>query len=235
MGKARNIILSTLFFFSSGNTFLLAADLSESWESYQKGVLEEQAHFSGWCPSAKAQHIMNILLANESKICVELGVYGGSSFYPIAATLAFKEEGIAYAIDPWTHEDCLVGYDEGDEKIRNFWGKTDLEGIMNKFIEKMHLLGLDSTYVLMRMTSARAYSQFDDASIDFIHIDGNHSEQSAVFDVKHWLPKVKSGGIVCFDDAWWSSTQPAIKILLTECDIMPESSPKWQYIFLRKR
>jgi len=72
-------------------------------------------------------------------------------------------------------------------------------------------------------------------AIDFLHIDGDHREASAVSDVENWLPKVKTGGIICIDDAWWESTQKAVEMLLVECDIMPESHPQWQHIFLRKR
>ena len=87
----------------------------------------------------------------------------------------------------------------------------------------------------MRRTSEQTYSYFADESIDFLHIDGNHSEESSVFDVTYWLPKVKKGGVICFDDAWWESTQKAIKLLLQDCDLMEESSPKRQYIFVKKR
>jgi hypothetical protein len=162
-------------------------------------------------------------------------VFGGSSFFPIVSALAFKKQGIAYAIDPWSNDACLEGYEGMNPDHFKYWGTVNLEGVMKKFIEKMHNNDLDSFYEIMRISSSEAYLKFDNESIDFIHIDGNHSEQSAIFDVVHWLPKVKKKGIICFDDAWWKSTQPAIKILLKECDIMKESSPKWQYIFLQKR
>ncbi|MGC1879177.1 MAG: class I SAM-dependent methyltransferase [Rhabdochlamydiaceae bacterium] len=214
---------------------LHSVPILDDWDAYQIEVLKEQPNFPGWCPKEKAKQIMNLLLSNPSDACVELGVYGGSSFFPIVSTLAFKNQGIAYAIDPWTNDLCLEGYEEKDEAHAKYWGKVDLDKVMNKFIKKMHENGLDSRFQIMRTSSAQAYLQFDDESIDFIHIDGNHSEQSAIFDVQHWLPKVKKNGIICFDDAWWQSTQSAIKIMLNECDLMSESSPKWQYIFLRKR
>ncbi len=214
---------------------LCSLTFSADWDTYQGEVLKEKPSFPGWCPDDKAQHIMNLLLTNHSKVCVELGVFGGSSFFPTAAALAYKKQGIVYAIDPWNNEACLEGYEEKNDDHYKYWSTVNLSKIMNMFVEGMHKNGLDATYCIMRMSSAQAYLHFDDQSIDFIHIDGNHSEQSAVFDVEHWLPKVKKGGIICFDDAWWKSTQPAIKIMLKECDMMEESSPKWQYIFLRKR
>jgi predicted O-methyltransferase YrrM len=228
-------ICISLLMWAFENASLYSVPLSEDWDAYQSDVLNEHSHFSGWCPKDKAIHIMNLIRTNNAQVCVELGVFGGSSFFPIASALAFNKQGIAYAIDPWANEACLEGYEEMNGDHHKYWGNVNLDKLMYKFIEGMHKNGLDSKYLIMRMSSAQACLHFDDESIDFIHIDGNHSEQSAIFDVEHWLPKVKKGGIICFDDAWWKSTQPAIKIMLKECDTMKESSPKWQYIFLRKR
>lgn len=229
------LILWFLLGFVCGHSPLCSLTISKDWDAYQDEVLKEKPNFPGWCPDDKAQHIMNLVLTNNSKICVELGVFGGSSFFPTAAALAYKKQGIIYAIDPWNNEHCLEGYEEMTSDHYKYWSTVNLNKIMNMFIEGMHKNGLDATYCMMRMTSAKAFLHFDNEFIDFIHIDGNHSEQSAIFDVEHWLPKVKKGGIICFDDAWWESTQSAIQILLKECDLMEESSPEWKYIFLRKR
>ena len=223
-------------FFTWVTASLHSVPVSKDWESYQNEVLKEHPRFPGWCPQDKAKHLMDLLLANSSNICVEVGVFGGSSFFPIASTLAIKKTRLVYAVDAWSNEPCLEGYEKKEEDNHyKYWGSVDLSNVMHKFVEGMHKNGLDAFYLIMRMTSAQAHVYFENESIDFIHIDGNHSEQSAIFDVEHWLPKVKKGGIVCFDDAWWKSTQPAIKLLLNQCEIMPESSPKWQYLFLRKK
>ena len=232
-------MLNVVMFFClllCSNNYLFSIASSDEWIEYQNCVLPEQKNFSGWCPLEKAKRIMDVILNNNSEICVEGGVYGGSSFFPLAAALSFKKQGMAYAIDPWYNDPCLEGYQKDvDEKIFNYWGKIDLEKTMHKFIKDMSRNDLDSNYTLMRLCSAEAAPLFEDASIDFLHIDGNHSEVASVNDVNTWLPKVKSGGVICFDDSWWESTQKAIKILLESCDLMiNESSQKNQYIFLRK-
>ncbi len=225
--------VSKIFFL----TFLICsfACFSDEWNDYQQKILLEQPHFSGWCPAEKAKKIMNILHTRPSNVCVELGVFGGSSFFPIAATLAYKKQGVAYAIDPWDNGPCLEGNEHWKEQKNTYWEKIDLNKVMNKFIADMRRNELDGSYILMRMNSEQASSSFENESIDFLHIDGNHSEKLSVADVTQWLPKVKKGGVICFDDAWWQSTQKAIQLLLLECDIMKESSPKWQYIFVEKR
>lgn len=229
------IMLLGLFLCSSNSLFSIPS--SDEWEQYQNWALEEQKNFSGWCPQEKAKRIMDVIFNNSSEICVEVGVYGGSSFFPIAAALAFTKHGMAYAIDPWYNNPCLEGYQKDvDEKIFKYWGKIDLEKVMQKFIKDMRRNDLDSNYTVMRCCSSEAAPLFEDASIDFLHIDGNHSEEASVNDVITWLPKVKSGGVICFDDAWWESTQKAIKLLLESCEFLKnESSKTNQYIFLRKQ
>jgi hypothetical protein len=233
-------LLKVLMLFLCYGNVLFSVPHYEDWKHYQKWALQEQQNqnkFPGWCSRGKAQRIMDILLNNSSDVCVEVGVYGGSSFFPIAATLAFKKQGMAYAIDPWENTPCLEGYQEDEDKnIFNYWGKIDLVKVMQKFINSMHENGLDANYTLLRLTSNEAALLFEDSSINFLHIDGNHSELASMNDVVTWLPKVKSGGIICFDDAWWASTQKAIKFMKESCDLMKkDSSSQGQYIFLRKR
>lgn len=228
-------LITTLCYLTLISSSLCAGTPAEEWANYKKKVLLEQPNFPGWCPDHKAERIMNLIYANPSDICVEVGVFGGSSFFPLVSAMSYKKQGIAYAIDPWDNAACLVGYEAANDEHKKYWGTTDLIRVMNKFMEGMHKNSLDSHYAILRMTSDKAVALFDDESIDFLHIDGNHSEKSALFDVTNWVPKVKKGGIICFDDAWWKSTKPAVMLLLKHCDTMKESSPHWQYLFLRKK
>ena len=41
---------------------------------------------------------------------------------------------------------------------------------------------------------------FEDNSIDAIYIDGNHSYEAVIEDIKNWSPKVKQGGLIIGDD-----------------------------------
>jgi len=62
------------------------------------------------------------------------------------------------------------------------------------------------------MTSEE-YSNIINYEIDILHIDGNHEEESSCKDVELYLPRVKKGGYVWFDDANWHQTQKAINLL----------------------
>src|ERR1700722_20147995 len=126
-----------------GPVVLNGEEVSEDWKAHQEMALKEKLNFPGWCPEEKAKRIMNLLLSNPSDVCVEIGVYGGSSFFPMASVLAFKKNGIAYAVDPWVNAACVEGYEETSNHNK-YWGSVDLEKTMNTFIKGMHKNGLDA-------------------------------------------------------------------------------------------
>jgi len=54
--------------------------------------------------------------------------------------------------------------------------------------------------VIHRQHSKDAAEKFENESLDFVYIDGNHSYLACMEDLKAWYPKVKSGGILSGDD-----------------------------------
>jgi len=48
--------------------------------------------------------------------------------------------------------------------------------------------------------SALAYSRFENESIDFVYIDGNHSFNYVLMDILLWLPKIRKGGVISGHD-----------------------------------
>jgi len=53
---------------------------------------------------------------------------------------------------------------------------------------------------IIRKTSTDAVEEFEDNSIDFIFIDGNHAYEYVLNDMEKYYPKLKYGGIMCGDD-----------------------------------
>ena len=45
-----------------------------------------------------------------------------------------------------------------------------------------------------------ALDQFEDQSIDLLHIDGSHEYETIRKDFENWLPKVKKGGRILIHD-----------------------------------
>lgn len=188
------------------------------WKSYQSQVLSHSREILGWCSEIKAKRMMDLIYRVQPELCVEIGVFGGSSIYPTASALKFLNHGEVIAIDPWDVSHCLEGYKPGSPK-HQFWSikQERIESVYLGFIQMLKDFALDQYCRVMRMPSMDGVHNFDDESIDILHIDGNHSEEIALKDVQMYLPKVKKGGYIWFDDAHYPETHRAWKFLSLHC------------------
>jgi predicted O-methyltransferase YrrM len=205
---------------------------NQDWEQNKKEVLlyQEEQYILGWCSREKAEKLMDLIFDTHPKICVEIGVFGGSSIYPTASALKYLKNGIVYAIDPWSKEECLKGYAPGDPNY-GWWDMLDQEKIYEGFQAMLNRFDLASFCKTLRMTSEQAVLQFQDETIDILHIDGNHTEQVALADARMFLPKVKKGGYIWFDDANWSTTNKAVQYLIENCSLDEARSTSACFLF----
>lgn len=63
---------------------------------------------------------------------------------------------------------------------------------------------------IIRDSSIEAAKTFKD-KVDFVFIDGDHTEEAVYSDTKAWLPHVKPGGIICGHDWGRYGVEPAVK------------------------
>jgi len=54
-----------------------------------------------------------------------------------------------------------------------------------------------------RLRSADAAPLFPDEHFDWIYIDGDHSYEAVIQDLRLWHPKIKKGGLLAGDDYTW--------------------------------
>jgi len=189
---------------------------------FQTYLNEHHKNVEGWCSPTKAQKLYNYIIERKPELCLEIGVFGGSSLIPQALALSENNNGLIVGIDPWSNDVAIEGMENDNNK--EWWHKVDMAYILNslnQFIEKFKL----QSYVdLIKDKAENIYDNFKDNSIDIIHIDGNHSEESAFKDAFYYLPKVKDNGIIFFDDIHWSekpgqiSTKKAHDFLLKHCE-----------------
>jgi cephalosporin hydroxylase len=187
--------------------------VDRSWDLYKKQTLQFQEQIPGWCSLEKAEKMMQLIYDTHPGTCVEIGVFGGSSVYPTAKALKYLNAGVVHAIDPWSKEECLEGY-TSDDLHYQWWASIDLATVLQNFMHMLKSYRLNDHCNVMRMSSREALSYFTDESIDILHIDGNHSEASALADVQMFFPKLKKGGYLWFDDVNWSSTSKAVEYLM---------------------
>lgn len=175
----------------------------------------------GWCCAEKAKKMYDLITLENLQLCVEIGVFGGSSFFPQAIAMSKKKSGFVFGVDPWS-TDCALE-DMTNEANKNWWSSLDLNSIYSNFLKTMTKYGVNNFCKIFRDKSSNVVSNFEDNTIDMLHIDGNHCERLALEDAVFYLPKVKSGGYIFFDDTTWiesgtvASTQKGLLHIQKSC------------------
>lgn len=134
------------------------------------------------------------------KVGAEIGVFEGAL---TRALLTRIPDLKLYGIDLWEN---YIGYKED-------LAAKALEGAYEKAQENVR--GFDCT--LLKGWSNEIVKQFEDESLDFVYIDGNHKFEYVIEDIALWSPKVRKGGIVAGHDYKdWSNTSRWISMQVKE-------------------
>src|SRR3990167_6389147 len=165
----------------------------------------------GWCTSTKASILIDLIYLLKPDKIVEIGVWGGKSLVPMGCALKANEKGIVVGIDPWKNEESIKGQSKTN---REYWQAVDHVGVMEALNQKISAFSLNKYISLVRDTSENAAPIYD---IDILHIDGNHSVESALIDLRKWVPLVKKGGLVIFDDMYWAGQKEPVEWLNSHC------------------
>lgn len=139
-------------------------------------------------PSAWLGHIPFgtwLVGTTKPRVLVELGTHYGHSYFAFCKSV--QSNGLAtrcYAVDTW----------RGDLHAGQY---TDdiYKGVIQH--NNRHYQAFSH---LLRMTFDEAAAQFDDGSIDLLHIDGLHTYEAVRHDFETWLPKLSTRAVVLFHD-----------------------------------
>lgn len=163
---------------------LVFKNMKENMIQYLKGT---------WCSEEKVRLLMDLVYVTQPRVCVEIGVLTGSSILPVAATLAYLEQGSVMAIDAWSNAIAIRNMDL-DDPNRAWWSTVDMEGAYKLFESRLSLYGLINYCDVIREDSKSAAKLVEE--IDFLHLDGDYTEKGSLEDVQIYLPKVKPGGYI---------------------------------------
>lgn len=186
-------------------------DRIEGTIKVKKVAFQAMDQLEGWCSKFKAGVLIDLVLMLKPDTVVEIGVFGGKSLVPMAIACKANQKGSVIGVDPWS-TDCSI---EGMDGVNyDWWGTIDHQAILQGLRDKIIQFGLAGQIALVQSSSESAPSF---GTIDILHIDGNHSEQAAVFDVAKWVPFVRTGGVVIMDDINWGGPKIAIELLEESC------------------
>jgi cephalosporin hydroxylase len=209
------------------------AHAQESVEELKQKVESILPNLLGWCSKEKAFHFMDLVLETKPDVYVEIGVFGGSSVFPVASTLKFLGKGIIIAIDPWDKAEFIKYFDPIEDRDHiTWWSKVDMDQVYFSYLNMLSRNKLTDYVVTMKTTSEKAAQVM--RPIDILYIDGNHKEEVSSKDVMLYLPKVKPGGYIWMDDCLWLDTQKAVNMLFDNCDVI-KSIDNGNCILFRKR
>jgi Methyltransferase domain len=151
----------------------------------------------GWCDIDKAITLSAIVLAFRPELSVEIGVYGGSSFLPIALAHMQIGKGKAIGIDPWSAE--IAAREQKGDDHKNWWIRQDMNKVHNDFMARIAQHKLQPFTEIIRKESQHVEPP---EKIGLLHVDGSHVEM-AISDMMRFAPKVIMGGICVTDDSDW--------------------------------
>ena len=188
------------------------------------------------CSSEKVIFLMDHIYKTRPKTCVEVGVYTGSSLLPVAAVLKYHGHGVIFAIDAWSNKEATRNMSPKDTSL-GFWSNVEMGAAYDKFKERLHDWDVRKQCVIVSTASTNVASKLKE--IDFLHLDGNHTESGALSDATLYLPQVKRGGYILFSRLFYKvrGFQPKLKAfhyLLRYCDVVG-SVDHYNTVLLRKR
>lgn len=127
----------------------------------------------------------------DSGVFVEIGVWKGKSIKYLATKA--KRNTKIFGVDNFKGSPGVEGELPGEhEKDVDIINGT----LYNTYLK--NIAGLD--IITIRGESYEVCNKFDDESVDFVFIDGDHHYEIVLKDIQGWFPKVKKGGIISGHD-----------------------------------
>jgi len=158
-------------------------DHTEFWLTPASYLLPAHFPVSAWLTHASfASWIMDVL---RPAAVAELGThYGFSAFAFAEAAKRLRTGTTIYAMDSWEGDDHAGFYSEE----------------VYDYVKSVVDAEYRESITLVRGWFSETRSQFDEASVDLLHIDGRHAYEDVLTDYHEWRSTVRDGGVILFHD-----------------------------------
>jgi predicted O-methyltransferase YrrM len=154
----------------------------------------------GWFNCKNLYERMVSLSLSDSKF-VEVGAWKGQSAAYMAVEIINSEKNIEFYV-----VDTFLGSEEHQSE-------PNLDNLYEEFTKNIE--PVKDAIKVIRRPSILAAKVFEDASLDFVYIDGSHRYEDVKDDIKAWLPKIKPNGLLAGDDyGTWPDVAKAVNELL---------------------
>ena len=128
---------------------------------------------------------------NKAINYLEIGTFYGANILSVANTYGNHCDSKLYCIDPWEDYEDYPEY------------KNQQHTIYQTFLSNIENSGVKDKVIINRGYSNIVVPKFEDYFFDIIYIDGNHEPEYVLEDAVLCFRKLKTGGIMIFDDYGW--------------------------------
>lgn len=156
-----------------------------------------QPKLAGWCSPEKALTLAALVVGLRPAVTIEIGIYGGSSFIPLALAHKAVNRGVAIGIEPWDNSIAIQAQTENES--REWWANQPMTVLRDKFLAELKALELEPFTQVQEVRSDHAPVP---NAIGLLHVDGGHDD-TAVRDVSRFAPRIELGGYCVLDDLNW--------------------------------
>lgn len=213
LGETMKKIIVLLFFLCG----ISSIHAKQTVEDLKREVVQGLPSILGWCSKEKALSFIDLVLEVKPQVYVEIGVFGGSSVFPVASALKFMRQGVIIAIDPWDKFEAIRHFDPMNDEIHlAWWSNLNFEYIYHSYLNVLRKYALEDYCVTIRATAENAASKV--GVIDILYMDGSPGEDAFSQDVTLYLPKVRSGGYIWVNDCLGANRQTGLDILMEFCE-----------------
>jgi predicted O-methyltransferase YrrM len=136
---------------------------------------------------------------------LEIGTFYGANLLSVANSYGLHNDSKLYCIDPWEDYNNYSEY------------KNEQPNIYNSFINNIEKSGVKNKIEIKRGYSNVELLKLEDDFFDIIYVDGNHEPEYVLEDAVLSFRKLKTGGVLIFDDYGWGGpelTQRGIDVFL---------------------
>jgi hypothetical protein len=169
----------------------------------------------------------------KDSVGAEVGVWEGDMSSKLLQQVRPKK---LLLVDPWAFDprfaDSLFGGGSAKSQV-------DMDTVCQKVRKRFATEISQGVVSVHRCSSAECAGSVAAEALDWVYIDGNHTYEFVLEDLRSWYPKVRPGGLVVGDDydrpdAWWDDgvTRAVMEFVKTEA-VMVEAIHNHQYV-LRK-